>query len=770
MHQVAERGGSSRLLLRMAINWGLMYLMFTYVEQKADLPTEISRSFLYNGIVRNISTFPASPNISVENYNSSAYPETRKAENITKDLNYKAIKSNRLLLPKRGQWMLRTASRNISQSDSPETLFPDSSTSCLSLLSFESLTSMNQTKKRAVQETTSKEDDIIWNFSAPPADPLTETVSEEPLASSSRLSCGGRCGDWSSFPCSCNDICIVHGNCCHDISDKCQHLTATAKSRFERLKGVEIECSSMTSTFMVMSCSDHSDSGASAIRLVHDDTPGRSGSARCTSCFTSKTPQTNNTINNTLDTVVSHFTDQPGMNKKIHDEIPTSTSDILSLIMNAPIMDFTSGIVYRSRSIAQCNGVLDSYILPWKVRLPVISYSLELKNIEALGELVTTKDIAYVEPHLPKNISKGSQCVINSIKHCRREWIKDNPELETLCLTGNVVYYITRKPLKKEYFDNMHCVLCYVGSDNHTLPVESYIPWQKVVKLSVVLSLSSSGTLTLLKQKKTDMLNWDALTCSVNTGKGGSGQCRTTKCTEGFEKRSDGVCRTLKKRQFAIGRDNCEFKRSQEFEKKLLSLIKCHLEATGNAELITETSRFVNVYDTRLGIPLVKLETDVYFPYDQPSDRQYQIRRELALLVYDANFCCVPLETDAVCSGASCRIGELEIQTVRSADAYEGRPNDKPNEGHGLVENSSVIFCESKGRGVMRCQQEHIYASQFHFFRWTANISCFGSNVGTQTLQSKERQACSNTPSPTLNLGWIFALWGGLLVLSEVRF
>ncbi|GFS22658.1 hypothetical protein ElyMa_006957000 [Elysia marginata] len=39
--------------------------------------------------------------------------------------------------------------------------------------------------------------------------------------SSSPLSCLGRCGDRSSFPCSCTDICVVNGNCCPDFPKEC---------------------------------------------------------------------------------------------------------------------------------------------------------------------------------------------------------------------------------------------------------------------------------------------------------------------------------------------------------------------------------------------------------------------------------------------------------------------------------------------------------------------------------------------------------------------
>ena len=77
-------------------------------------------------------------------------------------------------------------------------------------------------------------------------------------------SCRGRCGGRQNFPCSCTDICVVNGNCCSDVHLECPRVIASARSRLRHLSKAEVECSSLTDTFMVMSCPTQSNSHAHA--------------------------------------------------------------------------------------------------------------------------------------------------------------------------------------------------------------------------------------------------------------------------------------------------------------------------------------------------------------------------------------------------------------------------------------------------------------------------------------------------------------------------
>ena len=725
----------------MAVPWDLMFLMFTCGVHNIQFHSDESHDSLLRLVRENISVFYSSPTVSPGTSTSSVHAESKVVEGSKYDLKSVVPTSNRL-----------NAGCNSSYLHSPASVPGECDTASLNTSSFsmKALTGKNHAHISSVKETKST-DGVTEPFSLPPAmDPL---------------SCQGRCGDREAYPCSCANICIVHGNCCDDLKDKCANLVASAKSRFQHLQEVEVECSSITSTFMVMSCpdqlsSDEKDLNEKSPLSKHEenDEEGHvydeslSTQCRTSSIWKTSTPSTKNRTDPGALVLPSNDVTVP--NPDVDDEIRPSTSVLVSLMLNTPVTDITTGIIYRNRSVAQCNRVPNLYILSWKVQAPVSTTVGKPQNLELLEQIVTTKIVAYIRPDLPRNISTGSECITVSIKQCQKEWVTDRPELETLCLSGNIVYHKTKYPLRQEYFDNIHCFICNIGSDTYSSPVLRYVPSQRNFKLSVVLSLSNSGKLTLFTRGNDNYakLYWDALACDVSTAKDGDGQCSTTKCASGFEKRLDGMCRSLRKVRFAIGGGNCTYSRSEQFEKDLLSLIMCYLETSEDAEFDTENVRFDTVYDPRLGIPLLQIDIEVYYLYAYAFDRDFKIRREIAMLVYDANFSCVPLETNITCLGSSCRLGELEIQSVISIDAYRG--TKKPSEGIGLLDNGSITICEAKTEWKKKvpnnlvCQQTPLYASTFQFFNWTRQMSCFANRVAEQTPQTQRRGAGNNTPSP----------------------
>ena len=767
----------------MAVTWGLVFLMLTISVQNIEFHSNESKGSLPMQVPENISIVSLTPIIYPGTDNSSAHSESQKVDGLRKDAKPVLPRSNEL-----------NGGCNASNSDSPYTFLRGCHTSTLikSAIQNKTYTTKSQTNLSSTNETVMQTtaDDGYEPFSLPPVWPLTRgslkpsnyslTLNQESV-SSGPISCQGRCGDREMHPCSCADICIVHGNCCYDMNKKCPHLVASATSRFKHLKSVGVECSSETSTFVVMSCSDQASSGVKNVIkdppvFNHGDKTENFDCDDSTQCRASSTwkklaPFTKNRTD--TGTFAPSADDLSVTNPNINDEARPSASALVSLMLNTPVTDITTGIVYRNRSIAQCNRVLDVHIVPWKVQAPVISAVIMPQNLGDVDQIVTTKVVAYMKPDLPTNISTGSECITVSSGQCQKQWIADQPELEMLCRNGNIVYYKTQHPLAQQYFDNIYCLLCNLGSDNHSVPVLQYKPLQKTFKLSVVLSLSNSGKLTLLTQRNSGLLYWDGLACTIHTAKHGDSQCSTTKCASGFVKRPDGVCRIPSKVKFAIGGEKCFFMRSQELENKLLSLIKCYLETAESAEIDTEDVRFDTVYETRMGIPLLQLETTVHYPYFSLVHRRNKINRDLALLVYDANFCCVPLATNITCSGSSCRLGELVMEPITSFKLLKERIK-LTKEGIGLVNDGSITICDSKTRehlsSRMYCQKEPIYASEFHFFNWTANISCFGNEVGKQIHRTKQIGVCNSSPSRFINPCWVILLFTGSFLTCEENF
>ncbi|KAK3771729.1 hypothetical protein RRG08_035784 [Elysia crispata] len=729
----------------MAVTWGLIFLMFTSGVQNIEFHSEESQGSLPTGVPENISIFSSSPIVSAVTDTGSVYAESEEAEGARHDVKSVVPRSNRPNVGCDGGYL-----------DPPATLPSECDTSSLFIGTFSMIAFSNKSHANISSIKKAKSaDGVIEPFSLTPALP----------EASGLLSCQGRCGDRSPYPCSCAAICIVHGNCCDDLNDKCAGLVASAKSRFQHLQMAKVECSSITSTFMVLSCPDHFSSEVKDLneksplsKHEENDVEGlgcdESTQCRTSSIWKTSTPSTKNRTDPGA-LVLPDLNDLPVTDPNIDDETRPSTSVLVSLMLNVPVTDITTGIIYRNRSVAQCNGVLDLYIMSWEVQAPVISVFENPENLEVLDQIVSTKIFSYVRPDLPTNVSTGSECISVSSKQCQEEWITDRPELETLCLTGNIVYYQTIYPLKEKFFDNIHCLLCNIGFDTYSSPVSLYTPSERTFKLSVVVSLTNSGKLTLLTSRNDGKLYWDGLVCDLHTAKDGGGQCSTTKCAIGFEKRPDGMCRNLRPVKFAIGGANCTYSRSEQFEKELLSLIMCYLETSENAEFDTENIRFDTLYDTRLGVPLLQIHTEVYYPYAYAFDRDFKIWREITMLVYDANFYCAPLETNVTCMGSSCRLGELEIQSITSMDSTLGRIKE-PYKGIGLLDNGSITVCEAKARldnkepTTLLCQSEPIYASQFLSFNWTAQMSCYENRVvSEETSRIRRRGASNSTPNPS---------------------
>ncbi|GFR69520.1 hypothetical protein ElyMa_002051900, partial [Elysia marginata] len=203
---------------------------------------------------------------------------------------------------------------------------------------------------------------------------LTHTKSlETAKESNDPVSCYGRCGDRRSFPCSCTGICMVNGNCCPDIKRECLSLLHSVRSQFKHLKDAAVECSSKTSTFMIMSCPNPS--SAREKEALEMESVTKDGAKLVTQPSISKIS-------------VSEGSEQKNL----------SSNAVLSLIWDSPITDTTTGLVYRNRSVARCNGVLDLDTLPWLVQVETSPAHGGAKDIGSLNELVSTETVVYSPP------------------------------------------------------------------------------------------------------------------------------------------------------------------------------------------------------------------------------------------------------------------------------------------------------------------------------------------------------------------------------------
>ncbi|RUS71000.1 hypothetical protein EGW08_021235 [Elysia chlorotica] len=546
-------------------------------------------------------------------------------------------------------------------------------------------------------------------------------------------SCRDRCGDDRSSPCSCSEICLVNGNCCSDLEIECPTLARTGRSKFSHLLQVEVECSSATNTFMVVSCPGGLESNK---HVSHKDSINR----------ILATNHDNATVEDQSEYPVSQ-TDESSLGPDVQ-----FTQSFFSLVLGAPITDLSTSLVFKNRSIALCNGVNQSDILPWKVIVRLVQTE-KPKNLEDIEKFTDSRVFLYTAPDIPET-SAGSPCLQKAIDQCAEQWVSVRPELRDLCFNGGITYYslLEFKPASGAYrtmfYKNFYCLLCSTGSDEGASPVADFSTTGRTFRLSLVASFSSSGLLEISKVSSNikSFSTWDALKCSISTTDQGELQCRDFECDKDTEIKVEDSCKKFAQVQFAISSGNCIFDMSQIMEKKLFTLIKCYLETFDNAIFKTGNARFDTVYDKRLSLPLLRMFVDVYYKSLRFAVQRSQIWTDLALLVRSAGFPCSPVPVGANCTDNSCQIGDLLMTEVATVEASGGtmkknilNQEENPN---GVPTDPKIIICESKVFVNKReidnlvCYQVNDEgSSQFQPLEMAAQVPCFGGQL-TQRMRN----------------------------------
>ena len=544
------------------------------------------------------------------------------------------------------------------------------------------------------------------------------------------VSCRGRCGLDVHVPCSCVQICFIYGNCCYDMSEECPHLVMSERSRLRHLLQADIECSELTDTFMVMSCS--------AFPLFKSDDVNKD------LVLNEVTTNDRNMEDVTLspdseDTTVPvrNFLEDPSM----------SDNPFLSALFDAPVADLGTGLVYRNRSLALCNGAQASDIITWKPLFTLLNLK-KPRNLMDLYTIADKRSLKYTLPDIPKGYSVGSPCKRDAIRSCKPEWLVGEPELEGDCLNGSITYYTVDRNLKSSLYANIHCVICNLGSDKRSVPLMRHFTLDRNAGFSVTMSFTGNNRIKLSAQTPLYVTSWRSVNCSLATSEQGNLLCHSG-CDKDSEKLPDGTCLPFTQVKFAVATGNCLFTVSQSMEKELLRLVTCHLETHGNAVLDVEDVRFETVYDTGIGIPLLQMSLAVKYPLSFSFEEKVQIWRELALLLHDADFCCEKaVPANVSCKAYTCLVGDLEVPKVKSTSALPLNGSPVLTEQEKRSKGSWSIFCEFPVQLRSQytsldfiCLKVKVNDSHLDFFHRAAQVSCLGDKV----LHRRARQACSST-------------------------
>ncbi|KAK3781736.1 hypothetical protein RRG08_037139 [Elysia crispata] len=157
-----------------------------------------------------------------------------------------------------------------------------------------------------------------------------DAMQGKPISSTSSTSCDQRCGEDASYPCSCDEKCVVHKTCCNDLSEACPELYGLAVTKFADLLLASVRCDMISAVFMVESCPT-----ATSEKIGELETGDKS-------------------LQTTFSTTLSDERSSLEMSEEIN-----SLSEILS---NAPVTDNATGIIYANASIYNCNRVKKSVV------------------------------------------------------------------------------------------------------------------------------------------------------------------------------------------------------------------------------------------------------------------------------------------------------------------------------------------------------------------------------------------------------------------------
>ena len=500
---------------------------------------------------------------------------------------------------------------------------------------------------------------------------------------------------------------------------ECPHILESAPQLLKHLLRADIQCAQATGMFTVMSCPVwiRPDNNS-----TEEDTPLAEANTR-----------------NGSDDKPTRYPETSTISSPDSSEGVVRNS-FISLVVGAPVSDLHTGLVYIDRSVALCNRALESDLSPWKV-IARLTKTVEPRSLTEVDNFLDTERYFYRSPDIPAHTPAGSPCIRDAISKCKPGWLVDRPDLEAKCLNGSITFYKAT-----DRYKNIHCFACNVGTHEGATPVMHYTKPVRLHGLSVVAAFTTDGRLRVSVRRDQISVKWDTVACSMDMTERADEQC----VSSGESDRSpesrrlwENSCPYVRKISFGVTIGHCTLVRSERIERELLSLIKCYMETIDEAVFHSKHALFQTVYAPKLGLPLLEMTVDACFPRFRIAQYRTQVWREVAMLVYDTDFCCEPVRAEAVCSGESCRVDDLDLRAVETLDAPLGADwntsmTEDKHEGRWVVVCESNVVINNLEYSVVTCQKHDMRTLNLDPFHMTANVTCFGNQVGKSVLQTRE--------------------------------
>ncbi|GFS26428.1 hypothetical protein ElyMa_005214000 [Elysia marginata] len=441
--------------------------------------------------------------------------------------------------------------------------------------------------------------------------PKTDILGEsaEPIHNTkSSISCSQRCGEDASYPCSCDERCVVHKTCCQDLAESCPELYGMALLKFRHLLTSAVRCDTMTSVLMVESCPE--------------------------------VPRDRDSIENSSTGDTNTLNDLQGKNV------------MPNLLSSAPVTDYDTGIIYANASIYDCNKQnksLNDSTKPWIIQIGTLQ-KVTVSDMKYTHNLDTSK-YSYIPPESPP-ITSTSQCYSQETLSCIVNLFAAFNIQEPLCNRAVSEYYKIRHdvismPEHHEHYTDFICSDCLAMHQNALGFGDRFF----LSGFRVLISLSGTPGYAVYDlpkdlRKQRQPYPWWSWTCkfSDQINVEDSAACRVLQCDKRFILTQNGLCRKAVIAEFSVQEQVVYKGNSCRLDPHAFArAAKCHAR---KHKLLSTPKPYIyyNIFQERDGINLIVIRAEMFFDKlqyeEQIIDLVYSSKTfYAAILVFAQNYC-----------------------------------------------------------------------------------------------------------------------------------
>ena len=463
------------------------------------------------------------------------------------------------------------------------------------------------------------------------------------------LSCDQRCGEATTYPCSCDEKCVVYMTCCEDLPKTCPEIYYLALTKFGHLMSSSVRCDTTLAVFVVESCPKRPRDKNTEVRSLPTQTDCEYGSR--TVC---------------------------------------SLSDIL---LGAPVTDYNTGIIFANTSIYGCNKPGKSHspsqtrpsaIATWETQIGTVDRRSPVKVANVPQEMDLDM-YSYVPPKSHPS-SAGSLCYTNWHLACVKGISIHLENRPGTCNTSVIEYYQKRRYYRfiteaELNVTREFCGYCLARYQRSMEQGERFF----LSGFKVLISLADKPGQVLYNihedtKRLPKPVPWSSWTCDLEDpawhGQD-SPRCRVLQCDRRYILTSDGFCRKAAEVDIAIQDDILvKGKKCRLDRVALVQFLTCYVLEFYKLKATDKPFRFYQTYDSRPNISLLAIRMEMFFEGEPFETHLMDLSRTFdtfyQTLLYFARYHCVTSEGE---QGGNQSRAEIYSSTLLSQQSYAANPS-----------------------------------------------------------------------------------------------